>query len=234
MAMTVQQVFNAALLDLGVIANGETPNPTESADGLAKLIQLLASWSLDPTLVLVVHRSFTPVAGTSEYTLGPGGSFNTNTFFDTQPLGVIGWRSKVGNFENNGRALSFPEFEAAVKDGAGTTAQLVQALCADRGAVIGGNFILVRIWPTPAASPGILSLDYWTALPTVAALSDSLSAFGPGYELAIRLNLAIELASSYGRPVDQALAITAQRALDSLRVLHAPGVTFPGPQVPAQ
>ncbi len=43
--MTVQQLINAALRTLGVIASGESPSAEESSDGMTALNGIIESWT---------------------------------------------------------------------------------------------------------------------------------------------------------------------------------------------
>jgi hypothetical protein len=80
----------------------------------------------------------------------------------------------------------------------------------------------VYIWPVPSGSPQ-LSLYTWHQFDQFAALTDTFD-LPPGYERAIRFNLAIEMAPEYGRPASAELAAKAQEALQSLRMLNRPPV----------
>ncbi len=130
------------------------------------------------------------------------------------PIRVLSWTCKDGNYSTAGVVMAYDEFRQTIKDGASTTSKLIQALTADRGNIISANLIKLEVWPTPAASPGSLTLETIFTLTTPASLATTLTAYGPGFEAAFHYNLAVALAPQYARTggVTPELAANAQNS----------------------
>jgi hypothetical protein len=65
--MTVQQLINQSLIQLGVIASGESPSSDESADALTALNLMISSWNEMLKLTLAgsyasILYTFSPIA----------------------------------------------------------------------------------------------------------------------------------------------------------------------------
>lgn len=77
--MTGLTIGTNALTDIGVLAQGETPNATMQADMLTRLNNLVASWLIQRLTVLATERQvFNTVANQATYFIGLGAQFNVN------------------------------------------------------------------------------------------------------------------------------------------------------------
>ncbi len=210
MASTVEAIVLEAFADLGVIQPGDDLSAGIKANALLVFQQMVDSWNLERPMNLVTHQAVTLIAGTSVYTYGSGGTMPITP----APIRVLSWSCKDGNYSTSGVVMPYDEFRQTIKDGASTTAKLIQALTADRGNIISANLIKLEVWPTPAATPGSLTLETIFTLTTPAALATSLSAYGPGFEAAFHFNLAVALAPQYARTggVTPELAANAQNS----------------------
>lgn len=189
--MIVSDLIFESFLDMGAVAPGENLTTAESADGLLRLNQLIASWSIEQlTVPNMLHTQFTLTAGTSVYTLGTGGTLVTAA----RAIRVTGAASISGTFRQPVEVMSHDKFAATVQDPLATTSVLALKLAAD------GSFpsLNLRVFPVPATSPGFLLLDYWSALTAFAALSDTVS-LPEGFEDALHFALAVRLYPQYAR-----------------------------------
>ena len=76
--MAVKQLINSALRKLGVIGAKEEADAREISDALNQLNRMLNNWSVQPNNIYkIVKEDFTLTSGTSEYTFGAGGTFNS-------------------------------------------------------------------------------------------------------------------------------------------------------------
>ena len=88
--MTVQDLVNAALTSLGELLPGQQANPEESQMGVDLLNHLLSSWSSEHRKVYVIDNlQFPLVSGQGQYTMGPGGNFNSFRPVKIQSAGVV-------------------------------------------------------------------------------------------------------------------------------------------------
>jgi hypothetical protein len=77
--MTALDIIKRAMRICGVIGQNETPTSSEADDGLVALNDMLDSWSTDRTYIYsILQENFPLSAGVVTYTIGTGGTFNTN------------------------------------------------------------------------------------------------------------------------------------------------------------
>ncbi len=200
--MTVQEFINLALRDMGALAQGETPNSDESADALTTLNQIILSHSLEPWIWNAKHETFLLTAGKWAYTLGPGGDWATAA----RPTRVLGAMAYSGAFQQGVAVKPMTDFSAAIDNGAGITAVLPKLMGVDQAAPL----VNCRVWPTPS---GVASIEVHSLQPLTAglALGDAINFPVPGYELALRFELAMTLASGWGLEIPAGLAANYQR-----------------------
>lgn len=213
----VSDLITDAWLDIDEIRVGRLISTPEQTDSFARLNQIVAQWSREELSVYTnVHQGFLPTTGVQDYTVGTTGMFSTPFI----PLRVTSAMSVQGNFSSAVPVLSFAAFTERTKNGRGRSTVLAELLAADAAYPL----INVRIFPLPAAAPGYLYLDYWTALPQFATVGDTI-ALPPGFERALRLALAMDLFPVYARHARpgamELLAAAAQEAKKSIIAINA-------------
>jgi len=211
----VSDIITEAFLDLGLIAPGQTITSEEQADAFLRLNQMLKSWSNEHVSIFTeAHTVYALVAGTSAYTMGVGGTFTTAL----RPVKICGASAVSGGFRAPVKVMGFEEYHATVDDGRGVTAILPQALARDN------SFPLVnlRVFPTPAPSPGSIEIDYWTELTAFATVGDTVS-LPAGFEDALHFNLATRIYPQYAKlsGLDAGLALNAQLTKTAITALAA-------------
>ncbi len=205
--MLVSDLINESFLDLNEITVGRTIAPLEQADAFLRLNQLLAQWSNEQLIVPnVAHTPCTLSAGVSNYTLGTGGSLATAA----KPIAVIGATSISGGFRGPVRVVSFAQFDIEAEDTLGSSSVLAKLLAADAAS----PSINLRVHPIPAAAPGTLWIDYWTALVAFGTVGDTV-ALPAGFEEALHHALALKLYPQYARPGTTDLAVLETLANNS-------------------
>lgn len=204
MAITVAELINKSLVDLGVLRPGASPSTTIRDDCFTRLNEMWEGWGIDETLTNAqYHQTLTITAGTTAYTFGTGGTLVATAL----PIRVYGAQSVSGNFRNPVQVVSFKEFDSIVKDPVSSTSVLASILAADNA----NPSINLRVFPVPATAPGSLVLDYWGAMTAFAAVGSTV-AVAPAYEDALHWNLAMALLPQYGRVGVDAAAIAANAA----------------------
>ncbi len=207
MATLVSDLILEAYCDAGVIATtGEAISATLQADALRLLNQMWQSWMLDPLMQPQHFASFALVANTDNYTLGPGGSWDTTGFLGATgvPLAISSWDCRSGSFRTGGKPIPLPQFREEVNDGLGASAVLIQKLAhtgQTQAPIAIPTGITVYVFPRPATSPGTVFLQIqWAQVTAFAATDDISSSMLGGYFPALHYNLAIMLNSIYPRP----------------------------------
>lgn len=202
--MTPQDLVDAALRDIGVLASGESPSTDESNDVFAELNKLLESWSTEGVICYQKkHNTFATTAGTSAYTLGPSGDWATTN----SQVAVEGAESVSGNFRQGMRVVNFSDFgKLALPDPTGPRVALPELMGVDAG----WPLINCRLYKTPDGS-GSIVVHSFEVLAAFGALDDSLD-LPPGYARALQKNLALDVADQFGRTPTQSLLTLAQQS----------------------
>jgi len=77
MADTALTIITDALLDIGVLADEETPSASQAAGGLRKLNNMIDAWNIESMMVYGAYIHVIPlIANNGVYTIGPGGDLN--------------------------------------------------------------------------------------------------------------------------------------------------------------
>ncbi len=222
--MDAQAFINSVLLELGVLSQGESPNASESAAALVKLNQILGSWDAIRLNCFAINRSTYPLtSGTASYTIGSGATFNAN-----RPMGI-----RSANILSASGGYRFP-LEIVPPERWSQIVEPSQQANIPRVMYYDNAYPQARIWvhPIPNTTP-TLELFTWEQLTQIASLATTID-LPPGYELALRYILAIELASSYGRPIVEPLATNGANALAAIRAVNLPPYPGAAQEVQAQ
>lgn len=209
---TAQDLVTLALTLSGRLGAGRTPGASESGVVLGIANNMLDSWGTERLMVISVQvATYSLVAGTESYTIGPTGVFAT-----TRPVMVQSASIKA---TVEGQTAHFPlrvigQDEFAQQMRYGDQAAIPRTLYNDMGAP---NSTLY-LFPIPATSTH-LELYTWQQFTQFAALTDTL-AFPPGYYRAVSYNLAIEIASAFGLKVPDVVAKIAMDAKASIETLN--------------
>ena len=207
MATTFADIATDALLDLGVVAAGETPTSDDLNNALRAMNRQLDQYAAERLQIYTVTASTcTIVSGTQTYTLGAGGDVNVVrptylervTYTFTPPGGTY--------------PVEFPLIPMTDRDWEAQPLKTMQSTL-PLNYYYNPTFPLgtLKLWPIPTSPPATLTLTVYapqqvgefTALSTVIALP-------PGYRRMLVKNLAVEMAPSYQRNVAPEL----QRAAD--------------------
>ncbi len=217
MSLTARDLCTNALQDIGAIAQGETPSAADEQFAFVRLNRLVDSWAIQKlTINGVVRTVFNLVAGqgspTNPYTIGPSGDFNVARPTWIQDAGII-WNATTPASEIPLDLINVDEYAAiSIKT---TTSTIPTKLYYDSAFTALGRG-QIFLWPVPSVSTPDLALYLPTAITQFADLTTSFLLL-PGYQLALELNLAIDLCPGLGRPLDPVLAARAREALGFLK-----------------
>lgn len=202
---TTKRLIESALRTIGVLASGEEANPGEIQDALEIAQQMLQSWSNETLLVHVyTHESFT-LTGARSYTIGPGGDFDT-----TRPQHLVNVRVRDAG------GLETPITITSLEQWAGTPLKDTERYAPAYVYYI-PEMPLGRLEFSANPQDGdTLKLVSAKPIEALPALTEDMT-YPPGYDRAIRLGLATELAPEYGRPVDQVLFTQLMQAMTALK-----------------
>jgi|ERR1043165_3932701 hypothetical protein len=105
--MTVQELITGSFRLAGVLTHGQQAAPEEYETARECLNNILDNWKTQHTLVYVIDRkSFPLTSGVGEYSMGPGGVFNTERPVKIQSAGLIYYYTDVDGLEQLRRPLA--------------------------------------------------------------------------------------------------------------------------------
>lgn len=186
---------------IGVARTGEALSADEASDALETLNDMLSGWS-NSNLLITAHtrESFNLTGGDGVYTIGTGQDFNT-----VAPLHIVSAFTRDQTIDYPMEPITDVEYDALVQKG--DTSGRPYYWNYDNAGTI-------RIYPIPNQS---YELHILSEKPITTLLASDTLAFKPGWERAIRYNLAIELAAEYGMEVPRAVEKIAATSLAEIK-----------------
>jgi len=179
---TALDIVTRALVTINAIQAGEAPSAQEAADGIVSLNDLLQSLGNEGLTIASVGAESFSLNGSSSYTIGTGGNFNT-----ARPVKVTNAYYTVNSVDYPVRILTMTQYQdISVKS---TTGTILDAIAVDYA------YPLARVYTWPVISSGTLTMNMEKHVASVAA-TDVLS-LQPGYERMLRYNLAAEMLPEY-------------------------------------
>lgn len=200
---TVADLIDGSLRLIHQIGSGETASADEYADGLEAVNAILATWNNEIGMCYALREESLTFTAAVSRTLGPTGNLAT-----TRPVEIVQAWVVDSNTSYPVRIISDEEY-AAIPDK--TTTGDWPELLNYKPDMPNGT---VYFYPVPNAS-GTMKLLTRTPVSNFAATSDTIS-LPPGWERALRFNLAVDLASEFEADVPlkvEQIARSSKRAL---------------------
>ena len=179
---TAQNIVTRSMKALGALGSNETPSATEANDGLEAFNAMLDSWNGEGlTSYQVREQSHVLVVGTSQYTIGSGGTINT-----TRPIDIV--QAYIQDSSNLRYLINIVPRDKWNQIGQLTiTSQIPNTLFYDPQFPLG----IINLFPQPLQA-WTLYFDSMLQQATYSSLAQTIS-MPPGYERAYVLNLALEM-----------------------------------------
>ena len=217
--MTATVLISGALRLLGeIVAPGQTAAPEELAEGLTALNAMLDNWSTERLNIYAISvAAYTLVTTQQVYGIGPAGGA---TFAAPRPIkielaAILSLNPSGALVRSELELIDQAHWQAlAVKSASSSVAD---RLYYDHGAPNGNLYL----WPVPVftGTAPQLELSTWAALAFADLTTPAF--FAAGYELAIRYNLAVQMASLFGVEPTAATIETAREAKAAIRAINA-------------
>ena len=183
---TANDIINRALRSLSVIGQGEPADADQAADALVSLNDMVASWANESLMLFQVSQDqITLTPGKADYTIGEG-AYDKNT---VRPLSIEQAFVRLNGADYPVKIVDRQRYESIVLKTAQTN--IPQWLYYDTGFPAS----TIRLYCVPSMAL-TLFVDSLKPFASFASLSDVVS-LPPGYERALRLNLAVELMPEY-------------------------------------
>lgn len=190
---SAQSYITRALRLIMVLGAGETPDAEQLQDGFETLNDMIDGWAADDLTIFDTEEvELNLTAADGEYTIGVGGDINR-----ARPTDI--YRASIIHAGNAAQPLELPisiidELQWQAVPVKAVTSSLPMKL------YIRYSFPLMRlkVWPIPSVggSARRLKLYVRTALTSFADYT-TVYTFPPGYNRAIRYNLALDLCPEY-------------------------------------
>lgn len=217
--MTLRDLVRSSFRLIGVLREGQGPNNDDITDSLVVLNAMLSSWSIDRLNVFEIRRDqYALVPSQQTYQIGPGAP----DFDAPRPVRID--RASV-IYTPNGQfspelplgSLSVREWEdLRIKNIASTIPTNIY----NDNAYPNAN---LSLWPVPTIALPLV-LYTWQVLASnfSAGGLDSALSFPPGYEDAIRYNLAVRLAPEWQKELREDVIESARQSKMYIQSLNAP------------
>lgn len=215
MAILVSDLINSSFRLIGAIASAETLETNEQNDAFTTLNQLIASWNTEGLSIAGRQKQTVAITTTNSYSL------------PTRPPKIEAASVSVAGIDCPLELVDAAGWEAI--DEKGVTAIKIRKLFCDYGYPTA----TVYLWPTPKQA-GTLELWTFQTIAPFTSLSQSID-LPPGYEAALRYNLAVALLPEYPREAtDPTLPAQAQNYKQSIVALNAANHQKTPPALAAQ
>lgn len=217
---TPLDIINLALLDAGIIGQGQTASNEDVNNAFTRLTWMIEQWQRKRYLIFQLQNvTYTSTAANS-YTVGPGGNFNCPVRPDRLENGCY-FRQLVQSSPNQ---IDYPlELLESWEDYNRIALKKLQTFPGyvfyDPGYPLG----TVYFWPVPQSAIYSMNLLFKITLSNLfSALTTVLDSLVPSeYFRALHLTLAEELRIAYRLPPDQLLTSKAKEAREVLRGSNA-------------
>src|SRR5678815_3261439 len=208
---TVADVITDALMDLGVLADGQTPDASQSTQGLRRLVRFLKLCRTENLYIpLIARATATLTPSATSFTVGTGGNINIVRpgLQQVEKVNYLDSSVSPANEISLGPLMTEAEYEAIpMKTQTSTRPARVYY-----NPTYSSNLGTLIPWPISTGASLQWVFYYHAALTDFAAISDTVTV-PDGYEQFLVKNLALELAPSFGvREINPALIQQATEA----------------------
>lgn len=207
--LTFNELARSSLRLIRVLESGEPGTAAEITDARLACNQMLDSWNTDSNrIVALFNEDQTIASGTTQYTIGSGGTWDTDRPIRLESV-----------FVTTSLGYTYPVAIVSNEHYQGIVDKTVTSSWPDRVRYT-PNYPLgvLDFWPISNQTL-TCNLSSWKQLAGFSSNSATVTV-PPGYQRAIRHNLAIELAPEYGAKVSSAVAKIAEESLASLETTN--------------
>jgi len=218
MSIAALDLITSALHLINVLPSGETATAAEANDALFVLQDMIDGWQAERLMIFTIPRLvFSLKAGqqTYNYGLNPPNpwDFNSPRPAKIERMGIIWLGNAAQPLELPLQYLTVAQWqEIPVKN---IQSSLPQYVWDDDGFPFRG----LNFWPIPNVGDNV-AIYPWMALNSPVTLT-SLVSYPPGYQQALRYNLAVMLAAEFPPVPPEVLQIIAAIANQSKAVVKA-------------
>jgi len=208
---TANDIINRALRSLSVIGQGEAADADQAADALVSLNDLVSSWANESLMLFQVVQDVVMLTpGKKDYTIGEG-AFDINT---VRPVAIDQAFIRLNSADYPVKIIDRQRYQSTTLKS--SESNIPSWLYYDTGYPAS----TIRLWAVPTQA-NALHIDSQKPLSSFASLGAVVS-LPPGYERALRLNLAAELMPEYQVRNDKIDAMAREAKAGIKRVNYTP------------
>ena len=208
MTDTARDIITEALLDLGVLAEGETPTSIQANGALKKLNALLDSWSLDNLMIYGTTANQMPlIANKTFYTIGTGGDLNI-----PRPNNII----SASVYDNTQSIENRIEYTIPIYNDlewAELNQKGLQGAFPAYAVYFNFEYPFIKAFVSPVPDNSQYTMIIYTSGILSNIDLDTVLSLPSGYRRALVSSLSIELSPSYGVEVSPATVAIAESSL---------------------
>jgi hypothetical protein len=202
---TVNDLISGSLRLANILGEGQTASGEQAANALTTLNDMIQAWNLDGLMLYGTTASTgTLVVGQDTYTVGSGGNFT----FD-RPV-------RISSMYQTYQGVSIPIIETSYEEYSLITLKTqtspIQRFYVYVNTAPLGTLIF---WPVPS-SANVITVTDDRVIAEFSSISTTLT-FPPGYNRALRANLAMELCPEYGKEPSPSLVKMASESKADVR-----------------
>jgi len=225
MTTTPADLINLALLDSGIIGQGQSASGEDVNNAFTRLNMMMAQWNRKRWLVYALVDTAKVSTGAQSYTIGIGGDFNIarpDRLEDGNYVRIL--TSGVTQQTDYPLKLinSHEDYNQIIIKSMGT---FPQAVFYDSQYPLG----VLRFWPVSQAAAYELHILTKTPLSGFATLADPVN-LPDEYQAVILYNLQVRLRAAYRLPPDEVIIGLAK---DALNVIRNANTQIPSLRMPA-
>jgi hypothetical protein len=205
MLTTARDIIRGSLRLCKAIEQGEVPDEEEYNDALVSFNSMLDSWNVERLMLPFTASSIlVATANQASYSVGPGGDWNI-----IRPQRVRFASTRVAGLDTPLNDLEAEQY-ALIPDKGTKSLQPTDFYYEPQFAL--GRLLL---YPVPSVDINVI-LSYDCQLSAVT-LDTDMSTLPPGYQQAMRFNLALMLAPEYSKTVSEEVKAEAKRSKNVIR-----------------
>ncbi len=201
---TARDLIKASLKTAALLGEGQEPSGEQANDALARLNDIVSSWNTDGLVLYATeNNTVTTVPGQSRYTVGTGGDFNIQ-----RPVRIHDAYIVYQNISFALEIINQKEYNDVVLKNLQNV--LLRYLLYINEYPLG----IIQLWPVPQQAIQLtLTVDRFLTALTL----DTVLSFPPGFEKALRMELAIELCPEYAKEPSPTLVARWKEAKANLK-----------------
>lgn len=214
-APTASDMITLCLQDAGVTGQGQSPQPTDGVNALARLNWMIAEWRRQRWLVFQLKNFSVLSTGAETYSVGSGGAIDTGTGLQRPDrIEYSFFRQVIPSLPNQ---TDYPleiltSWEDYNRIGLKQLGTFPTCAFYDNSYPLG----TMRFWPIPAANLYTMFITVKSALTGTLDFNDDL-VLPEEYFSAIHWNLTVRLRTAYDLPPKPADIALAKNSLNVLR-----------------